>query len=136
MFKKGISGCVTGRPKGIIDKRAVFRDLLTPHAPELIEKLIQQAKDGEPHAMRLVIERLIPRVKPDQGINFPMPGGRIDTGENMLEMIHNTIASVVSGQITIDEANKLTEFLTSQRRLIERAEYKQEDDERKKNRGY
>src|SRR3990167_9567009 len=68
-FKPGESGNPTGRPKGIIDKRSELRSLLETHAKEIIEKLIERAKIGDDVAMRLCVDRLIPRVKPDGGIN-------------------------------------------------------------------
>lgn len=60
-FKAGKSGNPAGRPKGIVDKRAELRAILEDHAPAIIGKLIELAKSGDPHAIRLCVERLIPR---------------------------------------------------------------------------
>ena len=49
--------------------------------------------------------------------------------------VHWTNA-VASGQMTIEEADKFTEFLRYQRRMIEQAEQKKKDEEWKKTRGY
>jgi len=43
-FKTGQSGNPVGRPKGIIDKRAQLRSLIQPHAEDLVNKLVEQAK--------------------------------------------------------------------------------------------
>lgn len=135
-FQPGQSGNLNGRPKGIIDKRAELRGLLEPHAKDIIEKLVSLAKVGDPTALRLCIERLLPRIKPDDGINFPLPEGAIDTGENMLQIANNLTTAVTLGHMTLDEAEKLNEFLRRQRYLIEAAEQKKEEEERSKKRGY
>jgi len=135
-FQPGQSGNPNGRPKGIIDKRAELRGLLEPHAKEIVEKLIESAKDGDPDAIRLCIERLIPRVKPNTGINFELPEGDIDTGDNMLEIAQRVTEAVACGLLTIEEAEKFTEFLKHQRWLIDEARRKQKEDQWKKERGW
>lgn len=135
-FQTGQSGNPSGRPKGIIDKRAELRGLLEPHAKEIVEKLIECAKAGDSSALRLCIERLIPRVKPDSGITFDLPEGQIDNGDNMLKIANDVTAAVACGLLTIEEAEKFTEFLKHQRWLIDEAKRKQKDDEWKKERGW
>lgn len=135
-FQPGQSGNPIGRPKGIVDRRSEYRSMLEPYAKELIEKLVEMAKGGEPTALRLCIERLLPRVKPDAGINFPLPEGGIDTGDNMLQITNDLTTAVASGQMTIEEAEKFNEFLKNQRWLINKAEDKKKDEVWKKTRGY
>ncbi len=125
-FQSGQSGSPNGRPKGIIDKRSELRGLLEPHAKEIVEKLIETAKAGDPSALRLRIARLIPRVKPDIGISFALPEGRIDSEDNMLEIANRATEAVACGLLTVDEAEKFTEFLRHQRWLVEEAERKQQ----------
>ena len=127
-FKTGTSGCPSGRPKGIIDKRAGFRKLLEPSAPELIAKLIEMAKAGEPTAMRLVIERLIQRIKSDETVTFELPEGKLSSADNLLQIVYGITQAVSAGEMTIEEANKLTEFLKQQRLLIGQAERKKQEE--------
>ncbi|OGT38879.1 MAG: hypothetical protein A3F12_02775 [Gammaproteobacteria bacterium RIFCSPHIGHO2_12_FULL_38_14] len=127
-FQPGHSGNPNGRPKGIIDRRAELRGLLEPHAKEIVDKLIEFAKAGDPTALKLCIERLIPRVKPDTGINFELPEGCIDHGENMLKIAHDITVAVACGSLTIEEAEKFTEFLKHQRCAIEEAKQKKKDE--------
>ncbi len=129
-FKAGQSGNPSGRPKGIVDKRAELRGLLEPHASEIIGWLIERAKAGDVAALRLCVERLIPRVKDDDGITFDLPSGRIDAGDNMLEITNRITEAVVAGQFTIQEAERFNDFLKGQRRLIEAAERKKEEEVR------
>ena len=127
-FQPNQSGNPSGRPKGIIDKRIKLRGLLESHADEIIEKLIELAKAGDSNALRLCIERLLPRVKPDEGIYFDLPEGRLDTGDNMLQIAHDLTQAVVSGQFTLQEAFKFSNFINLQRRLVETAEHQQQNE--------
>lgn len=135
-FKAGESGNPSGRPPGIIDKRTKLRGLLDQHAETIVAKLIEHATAGESTALKLCIERLIPRVKPDSGICFALPEGRLDAPETKLQIIDGIIQSVSSGQMTIEEANRFNNFLDSQRRRIGDAErdlqYAIEREERRK----
>jgi len=112
------------------------RGMLDQHANAIIEKLIERATAGDLTALRLCVERIIPRAKPDNGINFELPDGRIDSGDNMFQIANNITKAVADGEMTIEEADKFTDFLRHQRRLIEEAERKKRDEEWKKERGY
>lgn len=75
-FEVGKSGNEKGRPSGIGDKRTKLRELLEPHAADLINKCVELALDGDPQALRLCIERLIPRIK-EEPINITLPQEKI-----------------------------------------------------------
>jgi hypothetical protein len=112
-FKKGISGNPTGRKPGVSDKRTKLRDLLTPHAPELIEKLIDQAKNGDPNAMKICIDRLIPKIK-DDAINLSdqLHGSLTEKSLAIFSMLTN-------GKINPYEAEILLQSLTNTAKLTE-----------------
>lgn len=135
-FQSGKSGNPSGRPKGIIDKRTELRGLLEPHAKDLVAKLVELAKAGEPTALRLCVERLLPRIKPDNSIWFQLPEGRLDTGDNMLKIAQDITSAVAAGELSIEEAEKFTEFLKHQRWVMEEAKRKQENDARRKEWGF
>ena len=61
-FKKGQSGNPVGRPKGKSTLQEL-RELLKPHAEELVTKVVEMAKAGDSAALRLCLERLIPPIK-------------------------------------------------------------------------
>jgi hypothetical protein len=110
--------------------------LLDPHVDAIIEKLIERATAGDPTALRLCIERIIPRIKPDQSITFELPKGRIDSGDNMMKIANGVTEAVASGEMTIDEAEKFTAFLRHQRLTLQQAENTIKDEKWKKERGY
>lgn len=121
-FQPGQSGNPSGRPKGIIDKRAKLREKLEMHAEEILDTLIARAKVGDAVALKLCVERLIPRIKSDDGIVINLPEGRLDAGHNMLQMIHDLTQAVFLGWLTVDEAGKFIHFLKQQRQQIKSAE--------------
>jgi hypothetical protein len=135
-FQPGQSGNPNGRPKGIIDKRAKLREKLESHANEIIDTLIARAKIGDSGALKLCVERLIPRVKSDNGIIFELPDGRLDVGNNMLQIAHDLTQAVSLGHLTLEEAIKFSNFISHQRRLVQHAEQQIQDElqreERKK----
>ena len=53
---------------------------------KIIDTLITRAKVGDSGALKLCVERLIPRIKSDEGIVFELPDGRLDGGVNMLQI--------------------------------------------------
>ena len=128
-FKQGESGNPSGRPKGIVDKRSEFRKLLEPHAQGLVEQLIKLAKSGDPTALKLCIERLIPRVKPDNLINFELPQGMLDDPDVTLKIAHEITYAVANGELTINDAEKFTNLIGEMRSTILNAKFRKKDSE-------
>jgi len=62
-FLKGCSGNPAGRPVGSKNKSTQFRELLEDDLPALISVLRNKALEGDMNAMRLLLERLVPKVQ-------------------------------------------------------------------------
>src|SRR5690348_7825980 len=102
-FKPGTSGNPDGKKPGTLNRRTQLAKLLEPHAEELIEKLVTQAKQGEPMALKLCIERLLPRIKPDESIIFDLPNGELTDSDNVTQTAEEIVKAVASGQLSIKE---------------------------------
>ena len=77
-----------------------MRQLLEPHAEELVAVLVNQAKNGDPTALKLCIDRLIPRVKNDTvDINFPNDL----SGHSILQVGEQILRGLENRSITPDE---------------------------------
>src|SRR5215471_17208516 len=114
MFEKGESGNPSGRPPGIRDKRTAMRDLLLPHAPELVAKVVEMAKAGDATALRTCIDRLIPPAKPkDDPVMLP------GMADSMADNTRVVVAALADGELTPDEAATILRALASQTRIIE-----------------
>ena len=63
VFKPGESGNPSGRPAGLKDKRATYREQLEASAPELIDKIVVLALKGDLAALKICIDRILPTLK-------------------------------------------------------------------------
>ena len=113
MFTKGKSGNPAGRPKGIQDKRAALRDLLTPHAPDLVAKAVELAMQGDTTALRMCIDRLIPPLKTQATqTQFDASGSLSQRGEAILK-------AIAAGELDPATGNSLIGALATQAKLLE-----------------
>lgn len=116
-FKTGQSGNPTGKPKGAKDKRTELRELLKPHAPELVEKVVQMAKDGDTAALRICIDRLIPPIK---AAEEPV---RLEGFDGTLsEQGQSILRAMGEGKLASSQAATLLQALAAQTRIIEAEE--------------
>ncbi len=110
-FKKGQSGNPAGRPKGAKDKRTELRDLLKPHAPDLIKKLVELALSGDASALKCCLDKLVPSVRArDESVLVNLQGDLTEKGNQLL-------AELSAGNISPSEASQIMNTLTGQSRL-------------------
>jgi hypothetical protein len=112
-FLPGISGNPNGRPKGSLSKRTELAKLLEPHANELVEKVISLAKGGEANALKLCIERLIPKAK-DEAVILDISDINASNPAELLELGNTLISETLQGNITSEQASKLFSLLKTQ----------------------
>lgn len=122
-FVPGQSGNPQGRPRGSTDKRSALRELLDPHAPALVEKLVDKALGGDMSAMRICIDRCIPALKAvEQTIDVELTSNgepREMSGRILNRMYHGEIdpetaqkmINTIARKISIDELAELYERL-------------------------
>ena len=116
-FEPGQSGNPAGRPIGRPDKRTQLRELLTPHAKDLVAKVVEMAKEGDISAIRLVLDRLLPPLKAiDEPVVFKVPGG------SMVEQGRLVISALGAGELTPDQAAAVLSALAAQGRIVETGE--------------
>jgi hypothetical protein len=111
-FQKGQSGNPKGRPRGT-SKADKLRKAIEKDVPGIIEALVKAAQDGDTSAARLLLDRVIPALKPvDSKVTLPMGGSLSEAGAAILE-------AVGAGEITPDQAGKLLQGLGAQARVLE-----------------
>lgn len=115
-FKKGQSGNPAGRPKGIKDRRVALREKLEPHAGELLDIVVTYAKAGDPTAMRLVMERLVPPIKEDR-ITVAIP--TIRNAEDCVKAQAAVLNAAAAGDLLPSEAKLMSELIEGQRKAYE-----------------
>ena len=62
-YVKGQSGNPAGRPKGSQNRHVAFREAVDASLGDLVDVLISRALSGDMVAMRLLLERTVPRVQ-------------------------------------------------------------------------
>ncbi|HFY0602174.1 TPA: DUF5681 domain-containing protein [Legionella pneumophila] len=106
-FKPGESGNPSGRPKGSRNTQTQLIKLLEPHAEQLINKMVEKALEGDPNALRLCIERLLPKAKHNL-IESDLP----TLGEhNYMETIESILQEMLLGNIASDEGKKIIDLI-------------------------
>jgi len=118
-FVAGVSGNPDGRPKGATDKRTELRRLLTPHAPELVQKAVDMALEGDTTALRMCLDRCIaPLRSTTQNIELNFEGELHERGEATLQAIY-------AGDIDPLTGSALIGALADQAKLVEMTEFEE-----------
>lgn len=128
-FSKGTSGNPAGRPKGTGSAQKL-RKLIEIHAPALIDKAVELALSGEVAALKLLLERLVPVMKPSE---LPieiggLEGSLADQGRAVLEAVRK-------GEINPAQAAQLMQGVHAQARVVEVAELEHRISELEKRHG-
>ena len=107
-----------GRPKGSLNQATIFaRALLEESAPAVARKAIEEAKQGNSIAMKLVLDRTIaPAQDRAVNLNLPDPGGVPD---DILASHTSLVQAMATGEITPQEALIISQVLEARRRSWE-----------------
>lgn len=117
-FKTGESGNPDGRPKGSLNKRTQLARLLEPRAEELVNKMVELALGGDGNALRLCIERLIPKVSSGT-INASLPELDINKAGSSIEIITEVMRQILNGEITPEQGKAVMSLVEEYRRMLE-----------------
>ena len=97
-FKPGQSGNPAGRPKGSLNTTTeAAKAVLVKHTPELIEKAVQMALDGNETMLKVLIERILPRADKVLAVNTQINLNREkapvqDMGSEMMRTMEHLLA--------------------------------------------
>jgi hypothetical protein len=111
-FAVGVSGNPKGRKKGTTAAH-LLRKSIADDMPEIILKLVEQAKAGDTAAAKILLDRCCPILKPQaMTINLPVNGSLAEQGGEI-------IRATLSGHIPPDIGTHLITALSNQGKLIE-----------------
>ncbi len=117
-FKKGISGNKAGRPKGIVDSRMKLRELIQPHAPQLIQSILTAALSGDMTAAQILMNRVCPSLK----ATTEAEAVAVNLDCSPVEQSKNVLKAVSGGLIAIDDATQLLSGIANHVKIIEATE--------------
>jgi len=106
-----------GRAKGSRNKITMAcLDLLDGEGEALTRVAVQRAKKGDPVALRLVIERIMPR---GRGRTATLSLPAVKRSADLVDACGAVIDAAASGELTLAEAESFMRILDGQRRIIE-----------------
>lgn len=111
-WQPGESGNPAGRKANPIRER--FANLADAHIPEIVEAMVTAAKAGDTAAAKLLLDRVVPPMKPiPRAEPFPLIGG------TLTERAESILSAVSDGALAPADGKGLIDALTSLARLIE-----------------
>ena len=112
-WKPGQSGNQNGRPPGT-GHVAKLRASIAVHVPEIIWQLVTAAKDGDVQAARLLLERVLPPMKPTElAVPLALPD------DSLTEQGRAVLAAVSSGDLAPEQAARLLSAIGALARVAE-----------------
>ena len=119
-FPKGKSGNPSGRPVGSRNKSSLFAEqLLADEAEQLTRKAISLAKQGNPVALRLCIERILPPRR-ERFLSVDLEPAQ--SAADLPKAFQSIFAAVANGSITPGEGESLANIARNQAQITELVE--------------
>jgi hypothetical protein len=119
-FTKGVSGNPAGRPAGSRNAATeMAQALLEGEAGALIRKCVELALDGNPAAMKLCLERLVPRR--GRSIKLEMPA--IDSAADIAPAMAAISRAVADGAVTPYDGYEMSRIVETCMRALEVADF-------------
>ena len=113
-WKAGESGNPNGRPPGVGEVTRL-RESIAAHLPAIITQLVTKAKEGDAQAARLLLERVLPALKPiEQAVALSLPDGEGITGQGRA-----IVQAVADGTLAPGQGAQLLAGLGSLARIVE-----------------
>ena len=123
LFRKGHSGNPAGRPAGRRNHATTMAEVLLDGEVEaLTRKAVELAVEGDTTALKLCLERIVPRRKA-RAIAVDLP--RIERAEDLGNAIGTVIEEAASGRLFLDEAAALIGMMEARRKIMETIDLEQ-----------
>jgi Family of unknown function (DUF5681) len=119
-FQPGQSGNAAGRPPGALNKKTLeVEAMLAQRAEASVAKIIDRADNGEPAAMRLVMDRVAP-MGTSRPLPFELPP--VDTPDDVAAAARAVLKAMAEGTIAPREAINLLAVVAAAARIAERVQ--------------
>jgi hypothetical protein len=116
-FRKGTSGNPAGRAPGSRNHATQMAEVLIEgEAEALTRRAIELALEGDALALKLCLERIVPRRK-SRAVTLDLP--RIDCVEDLGQAIDTVLQEVAGGRLFLDEGAALIGMMESKRKAVE-----------------
>ena len=116
-FQKGKSGNPKGRPRRKIASAERLRAAIEKQMPAIIEACVNAALEGDTSAQRLLIERVVPALKPQT------PSLPVSSKDSLYDQGQAIITAMAAGILPPETAKGMLESLLIQSKIIEHADF-------------
>jgi hypothetical protein len=123
LFKPGQSGNPSGRPRGVKDRRAFFRDMVQSNQAQLVQTAVDLALSGNEQMLKLLLDRLLPPRPREEPVSISL------IGDNLVEKARSVMQALSDGKITVSEAEVLMRTICLEAKIYENEEIKKQVDE-------
>ena len=115
LFRPGQSGNPKGRPRGSRNRATLLaQELLGDEGETIMRKAIDLARKGDKVALKLCLERIVPR--PGRTVEIDLPA--VKKADDLVAACA-AIDAAAAGQLTLQEAREFMELLDAKRKAIE-----------------
>lgn len=112
-WQAGVSGNPAGRRPGTSDV-ARLRAAIAVQMPDIVAKLVAKALHGDISAARLLLERVVPPLRPsDEGVRVSLPASSLS------DQVRAILDAMCAGEVTPSQAARLLAGLSDLARLVE-----------------
>lgn len=116
-FQPGQSGNPKGRPKGSRHRITLLAEAMVDgSAEEIVGKVIEFAKQGDPASCKLLLDRILP-VRKERPTPFELPP--IHSVQDLPAAMASISAAVADGEITLAEAAEASRLIENYARAVE-----------------
>jgi hypothetical protein len=120
-FAKGQSGNPAGRPAGARNKKTLAAAVLLEGEAEALTRLaVELAFAGDPTALRLCIERILPPCR-ERSVKFALPP--IESAADIASAMKAVTSALAAGVITPGEAERIAAVVDTFVRAIETSDF-------------
>ena len=112
-WKPGQTGNPKGRPPGQSEITKLRKSIMND-APDILAGLVTAAKAGDVQAARLILERVLPPVKPiEQAIELEL------TGDTLTDQGRAVLSAVSAGALAPSQGSQLISAISALVRVVE-----------------
>lgn len=125
-WPQGQSGNPKGRPQGV-GEVTKLRNSIAEHLPEIITQLVTKAKAGDTQAARLLLERVLPPMKPiEQPIALSLPSGEglAAQGVAIIQAVADGILSTAQGSQLLASVSAIGQLRETDRAKNDQLQFK------------